>query len=225
MILLRDDNGSVLVEATVMLTIMFLLVLGSIDFLFAFYQRNAATKALQVGARIAAVSDPVANGLNHLSAGVVNASLRPGNAMPAFTVTCDGGTATCSCLGACQGMGGYNATAMQTIVFGRASRACGDATSSYSTGMCDVFGRITPANVRIVYTQPAAPAGLGYAGRPGGPVPMIKISLQNLPFRFFFLGGLLGFRDVQIVSAPATTTSEDLHSCSPMMKKGCTSAP
>ena len=33
----RDINGGVLVEATIMITIMFVFVLGSIDFLFAFY--------------------------------------------------------------------------------------------------------------------------------------------------------------------------------------------
>ena len=87
----RDNNGGVLVEATIMITIMFVFVLGSIDFLFAFYQWNAATKAVQMGVRIAAVSDPVARGLNGLSASVVSASLRPGSAMPSFTVTCDGG--------------------------------------------------------------------------------------------------------------------------------------
>ena len=37
------------------------------------------------GARIAAVSDPVAKGLNGLSAGAIGASLRPGSAMPSFT--------------------------------------------------------------------------------------------------------------------------------------------
>ena len=58
----RDNDGAVLVEATIMMTIMFVLVLGSVDFLFAFYQWNAAAKAVQVGARIAAVSDPVARG-------------------------------------------------------------------------------------------------------------------------------------------------------------------
>jgi hypothetical protein len=217
----RDNDGGVLVEATIMITIMFVFVLGSIDFLFAFYQWNAATKAVQVGVRIAAVSDPVAKGLNGLSAGVVSASLRPGSAMPSFTVSCDGGTAICNCQGACKGVGGYNATAMQTIVFGRGSTACGDATSFYTAGMCDIFDRITPANVRIVYTQPAAPAGLGFAGRPGGPVPTIKISLQNMPFRFFFLGDLLGFRDMQIPSAATTMTGEDLYSCSPIMRRGC----
>jgi hypothetical protein len=223
--LIRDDNGGVLVEATIMIIIMFVFVLGSIDFLFALYQWNAATKAVQVGARIAAVSDPVANGLTPLSARVVNAALRPASAMPRFAITCDGGTATCNCEGACIGVAGYNAAAMQTIVFGRGSKACGDATSSYSAGMCDIFDRITSANVRIVYTQPAAPAGLGYAGRPGGPVPTIQISLQNIPFRFFFLRDLLGFRDIHIPSVTTTMTAEDLYSCSPMMRRGCSSSP
>jgi hypothetical protein len=217
----RDNNGGVLVETTMMLTIMFVFVLGSVDFLFAFYQWNAAAKAAQVGARIAAVSDPVASGLNGLSAGVVNASLRPGSAMPSFTVTCDGDTATCSCEGACIGVVGYNELAMHTIVFGRGSMACGDATSFYTAGMCDIFDRITPANVRIVYTQPAAPAGLGYAGRPGGPVPTIKVSLQNMPFRFYFLGDLLRFRNVEIPDVATTITGEDLYSCSPTMRSGC----
>src|SRR5947199_4274284 len=113
----RDNEGGVLVEATIMITIMFVFVLGSIDFLFAFYQWNAATKAAQVGVRIAAVSEPVAKGLNGLSASVVSTSLRPGSAMPSFTVMCDGGTATCTCRGPCQGLGGYNDTAMRTIVF------------------------------------------------------------------------------------------------------------
>jgi Flp pilus assembly pilin Flp len=221
----RDNNGAVLVEATIMMTIMFVLILGSVDFLFAFYQWNAAAKAAQVGARIAAVSDPVATGLNGLSARIVGTALRPGSAMPPFRVTCDGGTATCSCDGACIGVGGYNATAMDTIVFGRGSMACGDATSSYTAGMCDIFDRITPANVRIVYTQPAAPAGLGYAGRPAGPVPTIRVSLQNMPFRFFFLGALLGFRDIQIPEVPTTITGEDLYSCSPVMIRGCSSSP
>ena len=221
----RDNNGGVLVEATIMITIMFVFVLGSIDFLFAFYQWNAATKAVQVGVRIAAVSDPVAKGLNGLSAGVVSASLRPGSAMPSFTVTCDGGTAICNCQGACKGVGGYNATAMQTIVFGRGSVACGDARSPYTAGMCDIFSKITPANVRIVYTQAAAPAGLGFAGRPGGPVPTIRISLQNIPFRFFFLGDLLGFRNIQIPGATTTMAREDLYSCAPTMRKSCSNIP
>ena len=39
--------------------------------------------------------------------------------------------------------------------------------------------------------------------------PTIKVSLQNMPFRFFFLGGLLDFRDMQ--TATTTMTSGDLY--------------
>ena len=60
----QDQNGGVLVEVTIMLTVVLLIVIGVVDFLFAFYQWNAAAKAVEVGARIAAVSDPVAVGLD-----------------------------------------------------------------------------------------------------------------------------------------------------------------
>ena len=220
---IRDNNGGVLVEATVMLTIMFVFVLGSVDFLFAFYEWNAAAKAVQVGARIAAVSNPVARGINDLSAAFVSAPLRPGRAMPSFTVTCDGATAKCRCEGNCpRGEVVFDPDALNTIVYGRGSTACGDAKSGYAAGMCDIFDKIAPANVRIEYRQPLAPAGLGYVGRPGGPVPTIKISLQNLPFQFFFLGNI--FHDIQIPGVTTTITGEDMSSCSPMISP-CDSAP
>ena len=60
----RDQNGGVLVEVTIMLTVVLLVIIGVVDFLFAFYQWNAATKAVEIGARVAAVSDPVAIGLD-----------------------------------------------------------------------------------------------------------------------------------------------------------------
>jgi hypothetical protein len=43
----RNQEGGVLVEATVMMTILFVFVLGGIDFLFAFYQWNAAGPSAQ----------------------------------------------------------------------------------------------------------------------------------------------------------------------------------
>ena len=119
----RDTDGSVLVETTVMMTLLMILLFGSIDFLFAFYQWNSAAKAVQVGARIAAVSAPVAAGLNSLSA-VATRSIVPGRAMPSFTVACDGATTSCTCTGFCSGVGDYDAAAMNTIVFGRGSTAC-----------------------------------------------------------------------------------------------------
>src|ERR1700732_4335862 len=92
---IRDENGAVLVEVTVVMTIMFVFILGSIEFLFALYQWNAATKAVQIGARIAAVSDPVAAGLDNLSIAIVSASVPPGSAMPSFNIHCAGPTRRC----------------------------------------------------------------------------------------------------------------------------------
>ena len=82
--LTRDVYGSVLVEVSIMLPILIFFVFGSIDFLFAFYEWNAATKAVQVGARIAAVSNPVVTNLNALSAALASRTLRPGSAMPVW---------------------------------------------------------------------------------------------------------------------------------------------
>src|SRR5215472_2734312 len=126
----RDNDGGVLVEATIMITIMFVFMLGSIDFLFAFYQWNAATKAVEIGARIAAVSDPVAIGLDRLSTAVMSATLNPEDPMPYFSVTCDGANATCTCTGACTGVSGYSNSAMNNIVFGRGNSGCIAASSS-----------------------------------------------------------------------------------------------
>jgi Flp pilus assembly protein TadG len=209
----RDYLGAVLVEVAVMMTIMFVFILGSIEFLFVFYQWNAAAKAVQVGTRIAATSDPVAAGLRSLSTSVVGTLVQPGDPMPNFVVTCDGSTESCTCGSQlCPGGGAYDAQAMNTIVFGRGSSSCSDATSSYTTGMCDIFPRITPANVVIVYAQ----TGLGFAGRPGGPVPTVTLSLQRLPFQFFFLSGLMGFTNLQIPALTTSITGEDLSSTAPV---------
>jgi len=211
--LLRDQRGAVMVEVTIMLSLTLVLVLGAIDFLWLFYQWNAAAKAVQIGARLAAVSAPVALGLNDHSHAVVSEAVPPGAAMPKFGITCDGRTATCTCnsVRVCPGVKSYDRAAMNTIVFGRGSSSCSDAKSADQVGMCDIFSRITPANVKIVYAQ----TGLGYAGRPGGPMPTITVSIQNLPFQFYFLGGLMGFRNLQIPASTTSVTAEDLSSRAP----------
>jgi Flp pilus assembly protein TadG len=77
--LLRDQRGAVMVEVTIMLSLTLVLVMGAIDFLLLFYQWNAAAKAVQMGARLAAVLGPVASGLKGLSHAVVSASVPPGH--------------------------------------------------------------------------------------------------------------------------------------------------
>lgn len=201
----HEESGAVFAEFAILLPLVVTIVCGSIDFLYAFYQWNAAAKAVEVGARIAAVSDPVAIDLNNLSNQAVLSGLIPGAALPSFTVICK--EEICSCTGTCTGVTGnsFNTAAMNRIVFGRGSASCGDATSYYATGMCDVLSSITADNVVIMYSQ----TGLGYAGRPGGPVPTITVSLQNMHFQFFFLSALLGV-NIAMPAMTTTITAEDL---------------
>jgi Flp pilus assembly protein TadG len=202
----RDEVGSPLVEVAVLIPIVFMFLFASADFLIAFYQWTAATKAVEVGARLAAVSDPVASGLSTIPTNALNGTtVQLGDTMPDFEVTCSG-TGTCTCTrGTCTGFGAYSAAAMNTIVFGRGSSACGDAASFYYAGMCDILKQITAANVKVVYSQ----TGLGYAGRAAGPVPTITVSLQNLNFQFLFLNG---FAARTMPSFATTITGEGLSS-------------
>jgi Flp pilus assembly protein TadG len=200
-----DQDGGVLVEGTIIISLFLIFVFGSIDFLMAMYQWNSAAKAVAVGARIAAVSSPVSSDISAMTG--LDGGAAPGDSFPNFTRTCNGATASCS------NGGSFSAAALNTIVYGRSNAtACGDQTSFYDTGMCDIFSRIAPANVVITYTQ----TGLGYAGRPGGPVPTITVSLQNINFQFYFLAGLLGFGNITIPGMTTTITGEDLSSSAPL---------
>ena len=78
-------------------------------------------------------------------------------------------------------------------------------------GMCDFFPALEPENVVIRYTA----TGLGYQTRPGGSIPTITVSLQNVNFQFFFLSGLLGFDDITMPSMLSTVTGEDMSSTAP----------
>ena len=205
-----DERGSVLVEVTLLIPLLMIFLLGAVDFLNAFTQWNLAVKAVEVGARIAAVSDPVASGLNSIPTNILSSSVTLGANMPDFQVTCDGAAASCTCTrGTCTGMGSYSSTAMNAIVYGRTGgTGCHDAASYYQTGMCDILPSIKPANVRIIYTQ----TGLGYAGRTSGPVPTISLSLHNIPFHYFFLGDLLGIAVKNLPPLTTTITGEALSS-------------
>lgn len=233
----RDISGSIIAEAALMSAIIFVVTLGGIDFLFAFYQYNAASKAVQLGARIAAVWDPVSKGLNGSYGGYgpsgglaiaavgYNDGVRTWNVgdpgLPYFKITCNDASAStlgqCNCSGFCSGVSSgsadYNSAAMNAIVYGRGSATgvCNVATSTYAAGMCSLLPSLTPANVKVTYTQ----TGLGYVGRPIGPAPTIAVSLQNVSFTFYFLGGLLKFVGITMPSLVTTVTGEYMSSASP----------
>ena len=95
---------------------------------------------------------------------------------------------------------------MNTLVYGRGQTSCGSLGADQFAGMCDVYGKILPANVIVTYRQ----SGLGFAGRPGGPVPTITVQLTGLTYNLAFLGTLLGGAQISMPALSATVTGEDM---------------
>ncbi|RRI03084.1 pilus assembly protein [Mesorhizobium tamadayense] len=202
----RSEDGATMVEMAIVSTLLFMLVLGFVDFGFALYQWNAATKAVQVGARLASISTPIAPQI-----ATAGPTATPGAPVAAgsFAYVCNGATSTCTCTGAYCVAGVWSAANFNTIYAGD-DGICGPVAGS-RPGMCDFDPFLLPVNVVISYTA----TGLGYQTRAAGPIPTITVSLQNMTYQFFFLGGLLGFGNMTMPSMLSTVTGEDLKSTSP----------
>jgi hypothetical protein len=178
-------------EFTATLLVFLTLLFGVIEFSLAFYQWNAATKAVQFGARYAAVSNPVMKELKDID-GTGGANTGDPYA-GTFDIICDGSlaTPTCTCTGSecpascCT----YLPAAMTGIV----------------SAMQKAYSPISSKNVVVRYTF----TGLGYAGRVGGPVPTITVSLKGVQFKFILLSFLLR-NSMSMPGLSTTVTGEDL---------------
>jgi TadE-like protein len=177
-----------MIEFTVVMMVLFLLTAGIIDFGHLLFQWNSAEKATQVGARAAAISDPVATELATFDC--KNSSISLGtpcrNGGNSFgTIVCSGAT------GACDGSYSFSNAAFNLII----------------APMQQMFPRLQPQNVVVEYID----VGLGFAGRQG-PVPEIRVSLTGMNFSYAFLGGLLGNWTIAMPDFRATLVGEDLSS-------------
>ena len=72
--------------------------------------------------------------------------------------------------------------------------------------MCQIFSRIKPENVVVEYVH----TGLGYAGRPGGPIPTIRLQPDRAQLRFPDPERLHGPAGDQHVGPDGDATAEDL---------------
>jgi Flp pilus assembly protein TadG len=202
---LRDECGATMVEMSLVITLLLTLLLGFIDFGYAFYQWNAAAKAVQVGARMASISSPVAQSNILSSAATTDLSLVGVEMAPgSYSFTCT----SAACTGTSNP--GFSQSAFDRIYFGD-DGVCQGTASLGRPGMCDMFPGLQASEVRIEYVA----TGLGFWTRPGGAVPTIRVSIVNHPFQFFFLGGLLGFANITMPDMLSTVTGEDLNSASP----------
>lgn len=196
---LGDRTGAVMAEFAIAGIFMIMLMMSVIELTSALWVWNSAAKAVQIGARLAAVSAPVSSDLVTMTG--LEGGATPGTAMPYFIRTCNGATSSCS-------GGTYNAAAMNWIVRG-SDGVCG--TTVGVRGICDLYPRIQLQNVVITYEQ----TGMGFAGRPGGPVPSITVKVQNLQFPTPVLGIFSGLVNLTMPPFQTTVSGEDLRSTSP----------
>lgn len=200
-----EQSGTTMVEMAIAMPLLLTLVLGFVDFGYAYYQWNAGNKAVQAGARLAQISTPIAIGLP-LEAKTPSDPTQVGSAVPAGTydyvcTASAAGVACCSVGGGLCKPENASQASFDAIYDGTSNRA----------GMYDFLPMLEKSEVQIEY----AASGLGYWTRPNGPVPTITVSVVGHPFQFYFLGGLLGFSNITMPSMLSTVTGEDMKSTFP----------
>lgn len=178
--LLRDNEGAGTIETTLAIPIVLLLTLGTVDAGLLLWEMTQAGKATDVGARTAAVSDPVALGINQpvydplllgdscFDSGTGAARLKSdGTAVcPSVATVCTataGGTS-----GSCTGGRVFDNTAFVAIL----------------AQMQRAFPRLQRQHVQIRY----ATTGLGFVGRPGGLPMNVSVSIRCMTHAMAFLG-------------------------------------
>jgi hypothetical protein len=190
-----DEQGVSLVEGLIVFPLILLAISTFVEFGIAVLQWNQTVKAMQLGARLLAVSDPLVADMGPLTADYPPEQGGPTPAA-AVSVSCGPGGAPCI------------ADRVNRLVFG-SDGSCNPAVGTSLSGMCDFNPAIGVNNVFVTYHR----SGLGYVGRPDGPVVTVTLEARNLTFNFMFLGALLGLNSIEIPAHPVTMTGEDLSSC------------
>ncbi len=189
---LRETSGLAMTEALIIVPVLMLVCGAMVEFGMMVYQWNQTVKAMQVGARRAAVSTPLTDisTLSSYAAGVSQGDPVPMPSLPTAprSVSCGAGATAC------------DAAALARLMDGR------DDDGTGITGIRDIAPFIAPENVRITYQE----SGLGYVGRPFGPVLTVTLEVRDLAFDLLILDMLV---PVTIPAHPVAITSEDLSDC------------
>lgn len=197
----RDESGVSLVEGLIVFPLVLTVLITFVEFGYAVFQWSQTGKAVAIGARLAAVSSPVAPGYDTLHSYTNGVAGTPVPSTP-LSVSCavasvpnDPVPTIC------------NSDALRLI---RGSDGVCNPDYGFGVpGMCDFNTRIEPKNVVVTYTR----SGLGYVGRMSGPVTTVTVSTRQIPFFFFFVGALFGLNRIDMPVTPVTVTSEDMASC------------
>jgi hypothetical protein len=183
---IRNEAGTAMAEFAIVLVLLMVTTFGVIDMGYAFWQWNTAEEATQIGARLAAVSTPLAPGLSTFDCG--NANTTAGE--PCSQGGDNFGTVTCT-ISSCTGNYGFSQVEADRML----------------ARLQSVFPRIQGQNMVVEYSD----LQLAFDGR-GSPVGTVTVRLVNMNFEFLFLDALLGFTPIPMPEFRTTLTTEDLSS-------------
>jgi Flp pilus assembly protein TadG len=195
--ILRDCEGSALVEFTVVFPIFMVVAFGTVDVSYMLFEWSQANKATYVGARRAIVSDPIATGINNLQVPASDSTqtgffcFDPNNsaqlvvnpllatACPTVNTTCTAGSSG----GSCTGGETWNEAPF---------------TNASKTGIFDmmqaIFPRLQRQDVQIQY-RTNLQGFIGETNTPTGgfALPMtVTVSIRCMTHQIFFIGNLIG---------------------------------
>lgn len=192
-----NTAGSVSVETALVSILMISITGAAIEGGNALMQWNSAQQAARLGARIAAVSAPIATDISTMTG--ISGNTRAGDPMPYYSRACSGATTSCT-------QGSYNNAAMNQLVFGRDNDGVCGAASRARRGMCDVYQRVTAANVTVKYEG----SGVGTAGAPGAAVPLITVTVKDIGLDFVFLDIFTKKQIIKLPDVNVTMMAEDM---------------
>lgn len=193
-----DQSGAALLEFAVVFPLAVLVILGTVEASLLMLDWAAGTKATYLGARVAVVSDPVADGARFSMSSYTNLTTKSG----AYCVTTTGTTATdagCPTVSiTCTGNADINADGTCTSgTFNKtAFKKIFDAVQRAYIGR-----KLDPQQVQVSYVT----TDLGFVGqqryydetvldkdKTTGELPLnVTVSLRCMQHQFYFIGGLL----------------------------------
>lgn len=205
---IEQEDGLSMVEGLIVFPLVLLMFAAFFEFGFAVHQWNQTAKALQLGARLLAVSNPLIQPKEKGNSGKFTTfetiftddlkNIDPGEPVLADIISASCGVDADPC----------SPVEVNRLIYG-SDNQCNIAFGNSLPGMCDFNNRIGVENIRVTYYR----AGLGFVDRPGGPVVTVSVQIPNLTFNLPLVGALLGLDDLKIPSHAVTVTGEDLSSC------------
>ena len=194
----REEHGLALTEAVLVMPIVLIFMTVLVEFSVMMFTWNQSVKAVQVAARRAAVSTPLVGREAYETAMSADYGTTPsGDPVPGANPSISCGPDGVAC----------NATQMAALLTG-GDGICG--SGSTMIGACDVAPWIGADNLTVTYVR----SGLGYVGRPNGPVTTVVVQLSNVTVDFLLLDRVIpGINNITIPGHRATVTSEDLSDC------------